>query len=69
MTEPFKFDVGDFVEKRSGYPWPGVVVSRFHTTEGHARYVVECTVREVYGALHIYNGNQLQRLGRRLGRK
>lgn len=55
-----QFKVGDKVEKISGYKWPGVVVSVFETLEGHRRVVVECTVAEIAGALHIYNENQLK---------
>lgn len=53
------FKVGDKVEKVSGYKWPGVVVSVFDTLAGERRVVVECTVSEVKGALHIYNEQQL----------
>lgn len=53
------FEVGDRVEKPCGYKWPGVVVAVFETTTGVRRYVVECTVPEVAGALHIYAPNQL----------
>lgn len=55
------FRVGDKVRKVRGYEWPGVVVSCFETLDGKPRYVVECTVPEVRGALHIYNGEQLER--------
>lgn len=54
------FKVGDKVEKVSGYKWPGVVVSVFDTLAGERRVVVECTVPEVKGALHIYNENQIK---------
>lgn len=54
------FVVGDKVRKVKGYSWPGVVVSVFKTLEGKPRYVVECTVPEVAGALHIYNAEQLE---------
>jgi hypothetical protein len=54
------FAVGDSVEKISGYKWPGVVVSVFDTLAGERRVVVECTVPEIAGALHIYNEKQLQ---------
>jgi len=54
------FAVGDRVEKVSGYKWPGVVVSVFDTLSGERRLVVECTVPEIVGALHIYNENQLK---------
>jgi hypothetical protein len=47
------------VEKATGYKWPGVVVSVFETLAGKPRVVVECTVPEVSGALHIYSPEQL----------
>ena len=53
-----QFKVGDKVEKTSGYKWPGVVVSVFDTLSNERR-VVECTVPEIAGALHIYNEKQL----------
>lgn len=53
------FSVGDVVEKVSGYKWPGVVVAKFSTLSGEVRYIVECTVPEVSGALHIYSEKQL----------
>jgi hypothetical protein len=56
-----KFERGDRVEKIKGYRWPGVVVAAFETTTGDPRVVVECTVNEVAGALHIYHPDQLQR--------
>ncbi len=52
--------IGDRVQKVRGYRWPGVVVSVFETLAGHRRVVVECTVPEVAGALHIYNEDQLE---------
>jgi hypothetical protein len=54
-----QFKVGDKVEKVSGYKWPGVVVSVFDTLSQERRVVVECTVAEIAGALHIYNEKQL----------
>ena len=57
---PRHFVVGDKVQKIKGYSWPGVVVACFKTLAGQPRYVVECTVPEVAGALHIYNGEQLE---------
>lgn len=62
IPEP-KFIVGQLVEKSSGYKWPGVVVSRFLTQSLQIRYVVECTVPEVAGALHIYSESQIVALG------
>lgn len=52
--------VGDKVEKIKGYRWPGEVVAVFDTLAGKRRVVVECTVPEVKGALHIYNEDQLR---------
>lgn len=60
MPNSRNFVVGDKVHKVKGYAWPGVVVSVFKTLSGQRRYVVECTVPEVAGALHIYNGDQLE---------
>lgn len=53
-------DEGDRVRKKSGYKWPGTIVSAFLTLSGEMRYVVECTVPEVAGALHIYSAAQLE---------
>lgn len=57
-----EFKVGDRVRKTSGYPWPGVVIMVGTTLAGKTRVVVECTVPEVSGALHIYNPQQLERV-------
>jgi hypothetical protein len=51
--------VGDRVQKASGCKWPGVVVSVFNTLAGKTRVVIECTVPQVSGALHIYSPEQL----------
>lgn len=62
VAEPvsrLELHVGDDVEKVKGYKWPGVVVAVFETLAGDRRYVVECTVPEVAGALHIYSRDQL----------
>jgi len=56
------FVIGDKVEKTSGYKWPGVVVAVFDTLAGERRVVVECTVPEVSGALHIYNEKQIMKI-------
>ena len=56
------FQIGDKVEKTSGYKWPGVVVAVFDTLAGERRVVVECTVAEVAGALHIYNEKQITKV-------
>lgn len=54
--------VGDHVQKIKGYKWPGVVVSVFSTLSGDIRVVVECTVPEVRGALHIYSLEQIEKV-------
>lgn len=54
--------VGDRVQKRSGYKWPGVIVAIFETLSGETRVVVECTVPDVAGALHIYSLAQIEAL-------
>lgn len=59
---PCGFDKGNLVRKTRGYPWPGVVQSVFTTEAGETRVVVECTVPEVRGALHIFNPEQLERI-------
>lgn len=56
--------VGDRVQKVRGYKWPGIVVAVFNTLAGERRVVVECTVPEVTGALHIYNEEQLKVVNR-----
>lgn len=52
--------VGHRVRKSRGYKWPGVIVADFLTLNGERRFVVECTVPEVAGALHIFNSEQLE---------
>jgi hypothetical protein len=54
---------GDRVEKVKGYKWPGIVVATFSTLKGEQRLVVECTVPEVAGALHIFSPDQLRPIG------
>ena len=53
--------VGDKVQKVKGYSWPGVVVAVFKNLKGVTRVVVECTIPEVKGALHIYSLDQLEK--------
>ena len=52
---------GDLVRKRSGYKYPGVIVSRFRNTYGDLRFVVECTAAVWEKMLHIFNEQQLER--------
>ncbi len=51
------YNIGDRVEKATGYQYPGVVVSVFRTLNGDIRYVVEHTISK--GMLHIFNEGQL----------
>lgn len=60
LIERHDIAIGAKVEKISGYKWPGVIVSRFVTLDGKPRLVVECTVPEVAGALHIYAPDQVK---------
>ena len=53
-------NVGTKVRKVKGYAYPGVVVSVFQNLKGETRYVVECTVPEVSGMLHIYSPEQIE---------
>ena len=52
-------EVGQKVKKRSGYEYPGVIVSVFTTRAGAVRYVVEADDPSFAGMLHIFNGEQL----------
>jgi hypothetical protein len=51
--------VGDKVEKREGYRWPGEVRAIFETRSMQTRVVVECSAKGVEGALHIYRPERL----------
>lgn len=57
--EEIKFNVGDKVEKVSGYSFPGTVVSVFRTTTDKIRLVVEM---DNYGLLHIFNQDNLKKI-------
>ena len=52
--------IGNRVEKKRGYQWPGIVIMSGLTLAGERRVVVECTVSEVSGALHVYDPQQLR---------
>jgi hypothetical protein len=51
---------GSYVRKVKGYPFDGVVLSKFVTTEGNTRFVVE---HADSGMLHIFNETQLEEVG------
>lgn len=57
-----RLPVGTAVAKVGGYPFPGTVVSAFHTLSGQERFVVEATGEDYRGMLHIFNGGQLRAL-------
>ena len=48
------------MQKIKGYRFPGTVVAAFVTLKGRERYVVECSVPEVDGILHIYSAADLE---------
>lgn len=48
--------IGDKVDKSKGYTFPGIIVSKFKTTEGNLRYVVEM---DTHHLLHIFNEDQI----------
>ena len=50
------FKIGDKVNKRMGYNFPGTVVSVFENLKGETRIVVEM---DEYGLLHIFSPEQL----------
>lgn len=54
-----EFHQGDQVEKRAGYKFPGIVVSVLRTLAGETRLVVECTVPDIKGMLHIFSPEQM----------
>jgi hypothetical protein len=55
-----RLPIGTLVEKVGGYPFSGVIVAAFHTTEGNERFVVEATGEAYAGMLHIFTGWQLR---------
>jgi len=52
-----QFNIGDKVDKSTGYTFPGTVVAVFQTTAGELRYVVEMDQHKL---LHIFNEKQLK---------
>ena len=55
------FDVGDFVKKKEGYRYEGIVVSIFDKLHGEVRCVVECTVNGCETMLHVFNMKNLEK--------
>lgn len=58
VTTP-QFDVGDKVQKGTGFRFPGTIRAVFYTNAGELRYVVEADNEDFAGMLHIYNPKQL----------
>jgi hypothetical protein len=54
------FEPGDKVQKRTGYAYPGIVLTRFRTILGLWRYVVEADDPDFKGMLHIFSADQLE---------
>jgi hypothetical protein len=52
------FSVGNVVDTRRGYDFPGTVVSAFRKLDGQRRYVVEHETSR--GLLHIFGGRDLK---------
>lgn len=57
MTPVPQFKIGDKVDKKIGYTFPGTVVSVFENLNGKIRLVVEM---DIHGLLHIFNEDQLK---------
>ena len=56
-------EIGDRVEKISGYSFPGIVVAKFKKVDPtQVRFVVECTETAVSGMLHIFRYDQLKKV-------
>ena len=54
-----KFSVNSYVHKKTGYKYPGQVMSVFRNRKGELRYVVEAIHPDFEGMLHIFNEDQL----------
>jgi hypothetical protein len=54
------YDLGDTVNKRAGYKYPGKIVSVFTTLDGKVRYVVEADHPDFRGMLHIFGDNDIE---------
>lgn len=54
------FEVGDFVSKKEGHEFTGVVVGVFNTLDGKPRLIVECLAQGARGLLFILRHDQLE---------
>jgi hypothetical protein len=55
-----KFDIGQYVQKATGYKFPGVVIGVATKLDGKILYLVECTAEGAEGMCHIFSGNNLE---------
>jgi len=53
---------GHKVRKVKGYRFPGEVRAAFLNLKGEVCYVVACTALDTFDMLHIYSGEQLERI-------
>ena len=56
----YRYPIATKVQKKTGYAYPGVIVAVFNKLNGEIRYVVECTIPEVEGMLHIFSEKDLE---------
>lgn len=56
---PFRFHLGQKVQKRNGYRYPGFIDSRYRTRAGLIRYDVEADHPDFEGMIHIFAEDQL----------
>jgi hypothetical protein len=56
-----EFQLYEYVRKKTGYRYPGMIMAKFTNRSGATRYVVEAIHPDFNGMLHIYNGAQLER--------
>lgn len=54
------FEEGDFVTKKEGHEFTGIVVATFNTLDGKPRVVVECLAQGARGLLFILRHDQLK---------
>jgi hypothetical protein len=59
MTRP-AFKLYSYVEKKTGYKYPGMVVGIFMTRANQIRYVVEAIHPDFQGMCHIFSEEQLE---------
>jgi heat shock protein HspQ len=58
--EVAKWKIGQKVQKKKGYQFPGVIVAIFNTTTNKNRYVVEADSEDFKGMCHIFAEQDLK---------